>query len=324
MTSSELIHALPAFVDLLALVFLSGTTVSLAFILLPVRTIEAERLRLLLLRWFVLSIVLSLIAAVFVLAQKTVEMSAQNLHALTRLLPVVLLDTHYGIVWIMWIATLSVLGLAAWRCNRTKNLRPFIALACIGVTVLAWTHSASGHAADSGDFTLKQCIDGLHILAGTLWLGALTIFILGVAPALRDKPAGDALFVILLQRLSRLALVAFVIVLGTGLYNLKQHIRTLAILWQQPYGEILTLKLVLVTGMLLLAIVMRYCNMPRLQHNSSSEKLRASNSKVTDVVADSSRGRLLHRVKRLLLLEAILGIGVIYLVAMLTHEMPPI
>jgi len=324
MTGAELIHALPAFVDLLSLVLLAGTASSLAFVLPPGDITGTERIRPSLFRWTLFAIFLSWIAAPFVLVQKTLEMSAQGMSELHTLILTMLSGTHYGLVWSLWIGTLAVLGVMAWNYNRAKRIWPFIVSICVGILVLAWIHSASGHAADGGDFTFKQCIDGLHILSGSVWLGALSVFILAVAPKLPGTPEGEASFVILLQRLSRLALVAFILVLGSGLYNLEQHIGSLAMLWQRLYGETLTLKLALVAGMLIPAAVTRFYALPRLRHKGNLRLEDRDGGRASVTATGPGRAHLLHQVKRLLLLESSIGILVVCLVALLTHEMPPV
>src|SRR5262249_57620064 len=50
--------------------------------------------------------------------------------------------------------------------------------------LLALTRSASGHAADWGDMSLPELMDGLHLLAGSLWGGGLVVLASTVLPVL--------------------------------------------------------------------------------------------------------------------------------------------
>lgn len=43
------------------------------------------------------------------------------------------------------------------------------------VALIAASRSASGHAADSGDFTLVEIVDWLHIFMISTWGGALVL-----------------------------------------------------------------------------------------------------------------------------------------------------
>src|SRR5262249_58328073 len=117
-----------------------------------------------------------------------------------------------------------------------------------------------------GDMTLAVLMDGLHLLAGGLWGGGLLAVARAVLPGVlralappRTCPAAIA------RRFSRLASLALVVVLLTGVANARVQVGTVQALWATPYGRTLLAKLFLVGLVLLLGAVNHYFYVPLLQ-----------------------------------------------------------
>lgn len=102
----------------------------------------------------------------------------------------------------------------------------------VALAGLAFTRSATGHGADSGDFTLPEIVDWLHLPAiclcsGSLLAAALAVF--PVVPPLAGKPAPTADFA---HRLSRLATVILLAVILTGACQVMRMLPQRVDLWQ--------------------------------------------------------------------------------------------
>jgi len=157
----------------------------------------------------------------------------------------------------------------------------------IALGTMAWTGHAG--ASESGMGLLHRFADVVHLLAGATWLGALTGFLwqaFGRDDAKRT--AGLAAF-------ARTGSVVVALLLLTGIVN------ALAIAgWPPPLSGrwtiFLGIKIALFGAMLALAAINRWKITPALEHGDASAQAR---------------------LRRSLVLETALGIGVVGVVALL-------
>lgn len=114
--------------------------------------------------------------------------------------------------------------------------RPVVALVALSVAVAGILPFAfAGHAATSGDHNTATTSLALHILASSVWVGGL-VALLGHARWDRpDLPRAAG-------RFSRLALLCFLAVAGTGALNAWLRIGTFDNLLNSDYGLLLQLK----------------------------------------------------------------------------------
>ncbi|MFQ5660945.1 MAG: copper resistance D family protein [Gammaproteobacteria bacterium] len=306
----QVLHALPAFLEFLALCLAVGALGCWLWVLpvrLPAPTVYTlERL----LFWSLLGLGSG---ALLTLMVRTAGMSGRPIAELGPVLPRVLLETHFGTIWMIRACAILLLystWYATKRWQGHRDLRPLMAAA---LAVIAWTHSAAGHAADQGDFTWAQCIDGLHILAASMWAGSLLAFTLaGRGDFLQNTLSGTAGPAVMAQRLSRLAAIALGGVLVTGLVNASRQLGAPAALWGTVYGTILLVKLALVLAMINLGAVNRYIHLPRLKALEHGAEQPSAN-----ILA------LRYRFIRIVALEAFLVLGVLLCATLLIHEPPP-
>jgi putative copper export protein len=131
------------------------------------------------------------------------------------------------------------------------------------VALLAVTPGVSGHAVGEPRPLLGVTLDALHVIAGGVWLGTLTVVVALAVPILGDATARKALQHILV-RFSKVALTSAAVVTLTGVYAAWVHVGSWAGLWSTPYGDALVLKLCTVAVVVLLGAVNWRVAVPRL------------------------------------------------------------
>jgi copper resistance protein D len=160
--------------------------------------------------------------------------------------------TPLGTVMAIRLAALLVALAALWR----RHMGLAALAASVALATMAWTGHAG--AGEGGTGALHRASDVVHLLAASIWTGALTLF-LGAAIFSQDRGT-------LLRRLSGFAMIGSAIVLLlllTGIAN------TLAIAgWPinlaSDWTWLLGAKLALFLGMLALAFFNRWLLTPRL------------------------------------------------------------
>lgn len=162
-----------------------------------------------------------------------------------ELLPEVI-ATRYGTAHLVRLGLLIVLGALLLLLARTaRSRRPLgVALAAVGLPLLA-TWSLTGHPA-AGDLRwLAVPADALHLLAVGTWTGGLVVLAVALLPRtdFDELRAG-------LTGWSRLATVAVIGMVATGLFAGWREVRALDALGGTDYGRLLLLKTVLVLAML--------------------------------------------------------------------------
>jgi len=295
--------------------------------------------------WRLLGLILAglTLVSVFGLFQRTMEMSGLPWSEAFSDLPLVLSKTHFGMTWLVRITAVVVLWFGWWRGRRKKGdsllsssgkseTVPFVPWAMmLAAACIAWSVSASSHAADWGDFTLPEWVSWLHIMAGSMWVGGLLAFTLVVRRRLREQSEGSqAVFAAYAAGLSRLAGIALVLVMTTGVYNVWRQLDHFRDLWSSGYGRIILFKLMLVGVMAWMGALSRYFNLPFLCHEADVllparqtglplRILRWLNPSWMPHKGDALAHQFGHRV----MMEAWLALGVLACAALLGHAMPP-
>jgi copper transport protein len=152
-----------------------------------------------------------------------------------------LAKTRFGYAFVamtLGYALVAALVFLAWLSDREWLLWPAFLLALGFASGL----SLSGHsAADAGSSSVSELADWLHLSAAALWVGGLVqlaFVIWPLEPGLRRQA---------FLRFSRLATVLIVVLLGAGTYLSVLRLPHLADLWNESYGQVLLVKLGLVS-----------------------------------------------------------------------------
>jgi putative copper resistance protein D len=193
-------------------------------------------------------------------------------------------------------------------------IRPCRALwLCTGVigSLACATFGWMGHGAatDGGGHLPHLAVDILHALAAALWIGALVGFVGLLIPRRQDferlSTTAHAL-----QRFSPLGMALVATLAVTGLVNGWYLIGTdIGAALNDPYGQLLALKLALFAAMLALAALHRQRTVPALAARVSSRLLGESDA--------------LASLRRSVMAEALLGFAVLAAVAWLGTLPPP-
>lgn len=234
----------------------------------------------------------------------------------------VLFKTHYGQLW-LWRTTALLAAWIAWGMHRRQSSpRVMSTAAFIALTVIALTLSASGHAGDDGILSLANFADWLHILGAFLWGGGVLATAAIIFPILlRAQQPAHELAATAGLRLSTLAGIALGLVLISGLYNAWLQIGSWHGLWSTLYGQLLVAKLILVTGMIALGAINRYCYVPALQRHAGRPEPHTLFSLPRFLRASNDSASAAHFL-RSLWVEALLLLGVLILAAALSQQTP--
>jgi copper transport protein len=151
-----------------------------------------------------------------------------------------LLTDTAGIARVVIVVLLALAAFGAWRAPRPA------ALLCAGAFLAL---AFAGHANSAHPHALALLTDWLHLLAGAVWLGGIAQLALTWAgPLIKERGLGQVVMAEVLDRFGRIALIAFGVVVVTGLLNALIELGRPAELWQSPYGRVLAVKMGLVAA----------------------------------------------------------------------------
>jgi putative copper resistance protein D len=292
------LHSIVTFIDIAALSMLVGVALCLFWMSRPegdedVSRLFAGRLR----RLLMLCLIVLVISSISNLIQRTMEMSGLGIAAVPPLLPAVLFKTHYGKIGLLRAGGIG-LALAIWFIGRRHLNSHFVAviLFCASAAI-AFSRSATSHAADFGDLSLQELSDWFHLIASSLWGGTLIAVAIVFRPSLAtgDNRQNTVISGIA-DRFYVLFGPVFSLLVISGLYNAWVEVGSFGLLVTTPYGRLLSAKIVL-----LIFLTLRYIAPP--QHGQDESAF---------IVKFLRRTRV----------EAIVIVVVLLCAAMLTHNIP--
>ena len=205
-------------------------------------------------------------------------------------------QTRFGRAFVvMTLAFALVLALIylAWLLDRVEPLVPALALAI----VFAGGLSVSGHdGVDPGSSWKTELADWVHLSAASLWIGGLLTLVGLVwfgAPELRR---------VAFMRFSQMATVLIALVLVAGTYLGIVRLPHLRDLWAEGYGQVLLVKLGLVSLALLWGAFHKFIVAPALERGDDG---------------------FLTRIGRSMAGESVVGVAVLLAAAVLVDSKPP-
>ncbi len=175
------------------------------------------------------------------------------------------LTTYSGIVWMVRMALVVGLAVAAWRMGPLRTRRPRVwAVAGVGAAAILLTISLAGHAAVIPEASWAVPLDWSHLLAMGAWLGGLLplLLVLVTLRGVSHAAEGSRLVV---ARFSRVALTAVAYLALTGVGAALLHVGRPALLGETLYGVVLDVKLLLVAALVGMGALNRYVLIPRLR-----------------------------------------------------------
>jgi copper transport protein len=276
--------ATPSLVGFRSLVFLAAMAAIGIFVLRIaiarplVRRVEGASLRAL--NWaFGVAAGAALIAIPVYLLLATAQFALRSWTDLGGLVPL-MRDSAFGRGFLDLELCFALFAFAAcvalWVDRPERAQRSVAALLATGgalaaaVAVLV-VPGAAGHAAQTAPRGLSLALDAIHLAAGSVWLGGLIgLLVLGLALPQGFRRAG---LVVAVPRFSNVALVAVLLLLGSGIWASFEHLPTLSSLWQTNYGKTVLLKASLVTVAICFAAVNLLRARPGLGGEPSTEQL---------------------------------------------------
>lgn len=244
-------------------------------------------------------------ATLVILVSRSLEMSGMGLAQLGALLGPVLTQTRFGTLWLVRAGALVLLWLL-WAFVGPRAWRDYCMLGL--VALIALVRAATGHAGDHG-LSWTLLVNAIHLLAISVWTGALLILSLAVFPRLATPSADGLLTAVRFERLSRVSGWALAVILATGVFLADRALGRWSALWDTDYGRVLSTKLVIVSLMTAIGAHNRYIKRPRLWYaiRHPGPQWRHHWQTASCAVA----------------FEAGLGLVALLLAATLLHGMPP-
>ncbi len=188
-----------------------------------------------------------LFAAVALIVSAVIRLYGETLAMQDAPLSAILFLSGWGWVWLAQMSA-CLIAIAAFRvAHRTTNAGWRTALVC--ALILGATPSFSGHAIAGDQALFSVPLDILHVIAGSVWLGTLSVIVIvGVAAAAKTpgtiglgaRVAG------MINVFSPVGLFCGGTVVATGVIASLLKLRPLSRLWTSDYGIALMVKLALV------------------------------------------------------------------------------
>ena len=182
----------------------------------------------------------------------------------------VLNQTQFGLVSEIRLV-LAIILAACLAFDRFSPAYWFAPAAALGLTAaIAWTGHAGSTLGQIGNLHLTA--DALHLVAAASWIGGLVPLVILLAAARRHQAVASAsLAGDVTMRFSTLGIVSVATLLATGVVNAWILVGSFHALVITEYGQLLTLKIVVFTLMLVFAAVNRFSLSPRLALSSGDE-----------------------------------------------------
>ncbi len=323
------VHTVPAWFQLIFLAVCLGTlTCSLWLFDASAGAFSSPKISSRLWRLFHIGLAAMIACSLADLLIGTAEMSGSPIPSVFPVLPTVILKTHFGRVWLIRMASLVLLSVAVSTGRRHRGSRAFRYFLLGAAAIIAFTESASGHAADRGDFSLAEIMDWIHVLAASVWGGGLFVLSLYVLPALARSDEGTAVMIAgIARRFSTIAGFAVGIIALTALYNAWLYAGSVDALWITPYGWTVIVKIFLFFLLIALGAFNRYVSVPLLQewgappqatHGTAGMAVRFFSRLPGNREGFGAAVRFMNIVRA----EAFLMVPVLLCAALLRHEVP--
>ncbi|MEU9393006.1 copper resistance CopC family protein [Streptomyces sp. NPDC048324] len=163
-----------------------------------------------------------------------------------------LLSSDVGIVlaaralmWVLAAVVLAAVMQGGQRAARSPGWRVGAAVVCLG---LLRTTGMAGHDSEGTHPGWGAVADLVHLLGVSMWLGGLTLLLLGVLPRRRPEELSAAV-----SGYSTLAGVSVAAIAGAGAVLAWQVVGSFGALFDTGYGRLLLVKLALLAAVLLIA-----------------------------------------------------------------------
>jgi copper transport protein len=163
-------------------------------------------------------------------------------------------DTTIGVAWVVRAVGIGLIGAVLLVTHSRSRAEWWRAVLAIGLVVVATDSAYGGHGATGRWHYLGVFLTMMHVSAMAVWLGGLTMLVVGFKDVERDGA----------ERFSRIALLAVATVVVSGTIQGIRQVGSLDGLTGTSYGKLLIWKLVAVVATLGVAAVARASTHGRL------------------------------------------------------------
>lgn len=229
-----------------AVVFLTGLVAFLSLVWLPSNQIEDAgqgKAVDLLVRWMWALVGVLFVAGVVEISLYAVRASGEAFGP--GLFGEALFDTRVGQIWVVRIALGIFVATAATHAAQKAAGAAYRWGAALFLSgLLLATLTLQSHAAAEGGF-LPVAADWLHVVAASLWMGGLLGFPILLIGPLRAMPAEARAKLLgrVVPRFSKVATVAVLTLILTGIVAILLHVPGLSAMQNTAYGRALGVKL---------------------------------------------------------------------------------
>jgi copper transport protein len=246
-----------------------------------------------------IGLMLIFISNILMIAVQTIRLEASPIEAI---------QTDFGSVWIIRMI-ITIISLSVWfgmdrkKILSKKNQIPLL----IAMLALISTSSLIGHGAASGQ-TPALFLDYIHNLVSAVWIGGIFYFVFTLLPTfsqLKDSKR-EKMSLVLIPRFSIAFIIAVGVVIITGptlMWFLESDV---GLIVESVYGQLIILKITIASIMIGLGGFFQFKVQKNAEKNLSSDKIRVH-----------------KKLKRSLKVDAVLGIILLGVVALLTNGTLP-
>lgn len=175
-----------------------------------------------------------------------------------------ILGTSWGDAWWLAVAGLVLViagfGLASTGKIRGVYRRLAWGMATLALLPVAFFPGRTGHANAAEPQLLHLSLDALHVVAAGLWIGGLgTILMLAWWDGGHDSDSGGGgtatTLAALIPAFSPVAMASVAILFASGTWAAWRELDSVSALWGSGYGRLLSVKVFIVGGVLILGAI---------------------------------------------------------------------
>ncbi len=209
------------------------------------------------------------------------------------------------------------------RPRAVDGLLPSVNLLLGAVLLIAISLSSHASAVNSSIVVFAVLMDWLHLLAAALWVGGMMYIATTYLPVLKRKPVAERAksLITLLPYFSPLAVAGVVIMAATGPFSAVIRLSSWEQLFTTAYGRALTVKILLVIGLMVTSAIHVSLIRPRLRKEYFKFTYAMEGVSFNQAQQVKLReGRLTGLTRRLMTIlrwEPLLGVGVITCVGLM-------
>ncbi|MBT6084086.1 MAG: copper resistance protein CopC/CopD, partial [Nitrosopumilus sp.] len=246
-----------------------------------------------------IGLMLIFISNILMIAVQTVRLETSPIEAI---------QTNFGSIWLIrMVITIILLGI--WfGLDRKKNLtKKSQIVMLIAMLALIGTSSLIGHGAASGE-TPALILDYIHNLVAAVWIGGIFYFVFTLLPTLSQLKEinREKMSLALIPRFSIAFVISIGVVIITGPILMWFLESDVGLITDSVYGQLIILKIVIAAIMISLGGFFQFRVQKNGERNFQSQKINVH-----------------RKLKRSLKVDAVLGIILLGVVALLTNGTLP-